>query len=180
MSDDQILEKAVEELQAILDGDDFEAKYIAASIDNLSALCRTVKQLREQDEWQKSSIEQLTAGVTGCAQRLAAVTQGRDDLQSQLEQLRTQIERGALCEKCDQWEYNEDGSCRTFMVCGVCWNAQHAELEQLRAESEHLKIFVSMISRMTKDGEGGFEANALDSFETVESLITRARELEKL
>lgn len=46
-----------------------------------------------------------------------------------------------------------------------------------RDENEKLKGFVSMIARMTKDGEGGFEASAIDSFETVESLITKAREL---
>lgn len=42
-------------------------------------------------------------------------------------------DRGALCEECDQWEYNEDGSCRTFMVCGACWN-KRSDLSRLERE----------------------------------------------
>lgn len=49
-------------------------------------------------------------------------------------------DRGALCEHCDQWEYNEDGSCRTFMVCGACWNAvQRAPAESTRVAGEQGK-----------------------------------------
>lgn len=61
------------------------------------ALCRTVKQLREQDEWQKSTIENLTVGLTGCAEQLNEAHQKTfnaqreaGDLQSQLEQLRAE------------------------------------------------------------------------------------------
>lgn len=46
--------------------------------------------------------------------------------------LRNEIDRGARCEECDEWEYNEDGSCRTFTVCGACWNKRTAELTVLR------------------------------------------------
>lgn len=43
-------------------------------------------------------------------------------------------ERGALCEECGEWEYNEDGSCRTYIVCGACWNKRTEALVALREQ----------------------------------------------
>lgn len=51
----------------------------------------------------------------------------------------TEADRGALCEECEQWEYNEDGSCRTFMVCGACWNKQVERTRLERAVIEATK-----------------------------------------
>lgn len=53
-------EKQIAEIQAILDGDDFEAKYMAANVDNVAALCQTVRGLRAQlSEMEGRYLEQV-------------------------------------------------------------------------------------------------------------------------
>ena len=66
--------------------------------------------------------------------------------------LLTELERGSLCEECDQWEYNEDGSCRTFTVCGTCWNNAQSQLEQLRAELAEEKRLRSELKQIAQIG----------------------------
>ncbi len=46
-----------------------------------------------------------------------------------------------------------------------------------RDENEKLGGFVSMIARMTRDGEGGYEPDPINALETLGSLITKAREI---
>lgn len=62
----------------------------------------------------------------------------RDALCATVRVLRSEVDRGALCEECDEREYNEDGSCRTFTVCGVCWNVLRVQIARLQAENEKL------------------------------------------
>lgn len=53
-------------------------KQAADYLEQNTALREQLAQTRTEAEWQKSTIEQLTVGVTGCAEQLAQVTQERD------------------------------------------------------------------------------------------------------
>lgn len=69
----------------------------------------------------------------------------------------TEVEpdRGALCEECEEWEYNEDGSCRTFMVCGVCWNKQ---VERSRLERKVIEAAKEWATQRYQPHFGGIVA----------------------
>lgn len=45
---------ALREIEAVMNGDDFGAKYVTASIDNVMALCATVRALRDENSTLKN------------------------------------------------------------------------------------------------------------------------------
>jgi hypothetical protein len=55
-----------------------DADFIAHARTDIPALCYTVRALRVENEWQKSSIEHFTVAIKGCAERLAQVTEERN------------------------------------------------------------------------------------------------------
>lgn len=90
------------------------------------------------------------AAQSSADRTIAALCQTVRALRSHNLDLRNEIDRGALCEQCDEWEYNEDGSCRTFTVCGACWNklqetntALREQLAQIEKENQRLQVIVN-------------------------------------
>lgn len=64
----------------------------------------------------------------------------RDTLCQTVQALREDLKQGALCEECEQWENNEDGNPRTFMVCGACWNKLQETNTALREQLAQVEL----------------------------------------